>query len=112
MKRLTGYGSPRYPCLVWLIQRWAQCGCRHPNAGSHITLRTILGDGRFLSMTFAPKNHPLAFEWLRPGQEYFEDTQIYLVDVDGSNLRQLTANDSGSHRWLLGNYWQVWGYGT
>jgi len=59
-----------------------------------------LGEGRFLSGTFAPDNQMLAFEWVRPGQEYFEDTQIYLVNIDGSGLRQLTPNDSGSHRWL------------
>lgn len=67
-----------------------------------------LGEGRFLSMTFAPDNRTLAFEWLRPGQEYFKDTQIYLIDLDGGNLRQLTPNDSGDHRWLRwspdGNY--------
>ncbi|HRW05258.1 MAG TPA: hypothetical protein P5121_09205 [Caldilineaceae bacterium] len=58
-----------------------------------------LGAGRMLAMTFAPDSRTLAFEWQRAEQPYFEDTQLYAVNIDGTNLHQLTPNASGAHRW-------------
>ncbi|MEZ4673000.1 MAG: hypothetical protein R2932_02010 [Caldilineaceae bacterium] len=60
---------------------------------------SALGEGRILAMTFAPDGRTLAFEWQRAEEPYFEDTQLYAVNIDGTNLHQLTPNASGAHRW-------------
>lgn len=68
-------------------------------------LRRILaaqevGAGTFISMSFAPDGQTIAFEWSRDGEGFpFGNTQIYVVNVDGSSLQNLTPN-SAPHRWL------------
>jgi WD40 repeat protein len=68
-------------------------------------LRRILaaqdvGAGTFISMSFAPDGQTIAFEWSRSGEEFpFGNTQIYVVNVDGSGLQNLTPS-SAPHRWL------------
>jgi Tol biopolymer transport system component len=72
-------------------------------------LRRILaaqdvGAGTFVSMSFSPDGQTIAFEWSKDGEGFpFGNTQIYLVNVDGSGLRNLTPNSapqSAPHRWL------------
>ncbi len=60
---------------------------------------SALGEGRILAMTFAPDSRAIAFEWQRAEQPYFEETQLYAINIDGSDLHQLTPNGSGAHRW-------------
>jgi dipeptidyl aminopeptidase/acylaminoacyl peptidase len=64
-----------------------------------ITARNV-GDGVFVSMDFSPDSQTIAFEWSTRGDGFpFDNTQIYLVNSDGSGLRNLTPN-SAPHRWL------------
>jgi len=59
-----------------------------------------VGAGTFISMSFSPDGQTIAFEWSRHEEGFpFGNTQIYVVNVDGSGLRNLTPN-SAPHRWL------------
>lgn len=64
-----------------------------------ITAKAI-GDGVFVSMDFSPDSQTIAFEWSTKSEGFpFENTQIYLVNSDGSGLRNLTP-DTFPHHWL------------
>lgn len=64
-----------------------------------ITAKDV-GDGAFISMDFSPDNQTIAFEWSTQGEGFpFENTQIYLINIDGSGLRNLTP-DSAPHHYL------------
>ena len=62
---------------------------------------STLGEGLFISMSFSPDGQVIAFEWSAAGAGApFDNTQIYLVNLDGSGMRQLTLDSSAPHRWL------------
>lgn len=66
----------------------------------HVLAAQDVGAGTFISMSFSPDGQTIAFEWSRDGEGFpFGNTQIYLVNVDGSGLRNLTPN-SWPHHWL------------
>lgn len=71
--------------------------------GAHLTqviAAKDVGDGAFISMDFSPDSQTIAFEWSTRDESFpFGNTQIYLVGIDGSNLRNLTPN-SAPHHWL------------
>ncbi|MEP7358832.1 MAG: hypothetical protein ABI847_16405, partial [Anaerolineales bacterium] len=59
-----------------------------------------IGDGTFISMDFSPDGQTIAFEWSARDEHFpFANTQIYLVNTDGSGLLNFTP-DSAPHRWL------------
>jgi TolB protein len=59
-----------------------------------------VGAGTFVSMSFSPDGQTIAFEWSRDGEGFpFGNTQIYVVNMDGSGLQNLTP-DSAPHHWL------------
>jgi Tol biopolymer transport system component len=67
---------------------------------SQVVATKDVGEGTFISMDFSPDGKTIAFEWSLEDDGYpFQNTQIYMVNVDGSGLRNLTP-DSASHRWL------------
>lgn len=79
-----------------------------------------MGEGAFLALDFSPDGRWIAFTWTEAGEGFpFDRNQVYVVRVDGSGLRQLTADGSHPHNWLrwspdgryiasLGNNGEVW----
>jgi Tol biopolymer transport system component len=79
-----------------------------------------MGEGAFLALDFSPDGRWIAYTWTEAGEGFpFDRNQIYVVRVDGSGLRQLTADGSHPHNWLrwspdgryiasLGNNGEVW----
>jgi Tol biopolymer transport system component len=112
---LINVGKPFYS--IGTCCAWARDGHRfaffssEPELGLYLVdnngenLRQVItakdiGDGVFISMDFSPDSQTLAFEWSMKGEGFpFGNTQIYLINIDGSGLRNLTPN-SAPHRWL------------
>jgi dipeptidyl aminopeptidase/acylaminoacyl peptidase len=61
---------------------------------------TAIGEGTFISMDFSPDGQKIAFEWAKMDEGFpFDNTQIYVINTDGSSLTHLTPN-SAPHQWL------------
>lgn len=60
-----------------------------------------MGEGAFTALDFSPDSRWIAFSWTQAGEGFpFEQSQIFVVGVDGSGLQQLTLDSSHPHNWL------------
>lgn len=62
---------------------------------------STVGKGYLISLTLSPNGHVIAFEWSPEGEgDPFQNGEIFLVNVDGTGLRQVTPQLSKQHQWL------------
>lgn len=62
---------------------------------------TQMGEGTFTALDFSPDGRWIAFTWTEAGEGFpFDQSQIYVVGVDGQGLQQLTMDSSHPHNWL------------
>jgi dipeptidyl aminopeptidase/acylaminoacyl peptidase len=60
-----------------------------------------LGEGAFLALDFSPDSKQLLFVYAQAGAGFpFDKNQLYIVNVDGSGLRQLDSPGRVAHNWL------------
>ncbi len=62
---------------------------------------TTIGKGYLISLTLSPDGRVIALEWSpEEAGDPFQKGEIFLVNVDGTGLQQLTPESSKQHQWL------------